>query len=184
MTSGLHTQQEAKRITYDPFISAYKKKYSIKEMGEIKLFIKIAVSRNRVQRTITLSQETYITEMVPKPDISYNVSLLCRFSSRPSPEAWRALVKDSSSCTTTQLSTGAQSCSSALPYLTENMGVSKKSEHFRRWQHFLRYLVTHNYTYMHLCRTTDMLANPLTKCCNRVEFQRFAKTVMNFQEAP
>ena len=33
---------------------------------------------------------------------------------------------------------------SALPYLTENMGVSKKSEHFRRWQHFLRYLVTHN----------------------------------------
>jgi hypothetical protein len=24
------------------------------------------------------------------------------------------------------------------------MGVSKKSEHFRRWQHFLRYLVTHN----------------------------------------
>ena len=142
------------------------------------------MSRNRVQRTITLSQETYITEMVPKPDISYNVSLLCRFSSRPSPEAWRALVKDSSSCTTTQLSTGAQSCSSALPYLTENMGVSKKSEHFRRWQHFLRYLVTHNYTYMHLCRTTDMLANPLTKCCNRVEFQRFAKTVMNFQEAP
>ena len=26
-----------------------------------------------------------------------------------------------------------------------NMGVSKKSEHFRCWQHFLRYLVTHNY---------------------------------------
>ena len=25
------------------------------------------------------------------------------------------------------------------------MGVSKKSEHFRRWQHSLRYLVTHNY---------------------------------------
>ena len=75
---------------------------------------------------------------------------------------------------------------SALPYLTENMGVSKKSEHFRRWQHFLRYLVTHNYTYiyMHLCRTTDMLANPLTKSCNKVEFHRFAKTVMNFREAP
>ena len=66
------------------------------------------------------------------------------------------------------------------------MGVSKKSEHFRRWQHFLRYLVTHNYTYiyMHLCRTTDMLANPLTKSCNKVEFHRFAKTVMNFREAP
>ena len=133
----------SKRTTYDPFISAYKKKYSIKEMGEIKLFIKIAVSRDRIKRTITLSQETYITEMVPKfvsnhllntislpkspcdlvgksdpyhdlvaqyarndytptkepylaaiasalyascmtrPDIAYNVSLLCRFSSKP-----------------------------------------------------------------------------------------------------
>ena len=34
----------SKRTTYDPFISAYKKKYSIKEMGEIKLFIKIAMT--------------------------------------------------------------------------------------------------------------------------------------------
>lgn len=307
MTSGLHTQQEAKRITYDPFISAYKKKYSIKEMGEIKLFIKIAVSRDRIKRTITLSQETYITEMVPKfvsnhllntislpkspcdrvgksdpyhelvaqyarndytptkepylaaiasalyascmtrPDIAYNVSLLCRFSSRPSPEAWRALVKvlqylyktrkrgityggplqlddrltrtkppidptlhnklmglhiysDASwktestyagfiimynnaaldwgskllkvmlSSSEAEIGAGCIAGkraiyvrnllgemlnlpsipiphiidNSALPYLTENMGVSKKSEHFRRWQHFLRYLVTHN----------------------------------------
>ena len=69
---------------------------------------------------------------------------------------------------------------SALPYLTENMGVTKKSEHFRRWQHFLRYLVTHNYIYIHLCRTTNMLANPLTKVCDKSEFHRFAKTVMNF----
>ena len=143
----------SKRTTYDPFISAYKKKYSIKEMGEIKLFIKIAVTRDRIKRTITLSQKTYVTEMVPnfvsnnllnpislpsspcdpvaksdpyhelvaqyarndytptkqpclaaiasalyaacmtRPDIAYNVSLLCRFSSRPSPEAWHALVK-------------------------------------------------------------------------------------------
>jgi hypothetical protein len=26
---------------------------------------------------------------------------------------------------------------SALPALTENMGVSRKTEHFRRWQHFI-----------------------------------------------
>ena len=142
-----------KDTTYDPFLTAYKKKYSIKEMGEIKLFIKIAVTRDRIKRTITLSQKTYVTEMVPnfvsnnllnpislpsspcdpvaksdpyhelvaqyarndytptkqpclaaiasalyaacmtRPDIAYNVSLLCRFSSRPSPEAWHALVK-------------------------------------------------------------------------------------------
>ena len=69
---------------------------------------------------------------------------------------------------------------SALPYLTENMGVTKKSEHFRRRQHFLRYLVTHNYIYIHLCRTNNMLANPLTKVCDKSEFHRFAKTVINF----
>jgi len=127
--------------------------FNVKPWPLIKLFIKIAVTRDRIKRTITLSQETYVTEMVPKfvsnhllnpislpsspcdpvaksdpyhelvaqyarndytptkqpclaaiasalyaacmtrPDIAYNVSLLCRFSSRPSPEAWHALVK-------------------------------------------------------------------------------------------
>lgn len=50
------------------------------------------------------------------------------------------------------------------------MGVTKKSERFRRWQHFVRYLVTHNYIYVHLCKTKDMLANPLTKTCDKSEF--------------
>ena len=68
---------------------------------------------------------------------------------------------------------------SALPYITENIGVTKKSEHFRRWQHFMRYLVNHNYTYIHLCKTADMLANPLTKTCNKSEFTSFAKACMN-----
>ena len=39
---------------------------------------------------------------------------------------------------------------SATPALTENNGVSKKTEHFRRWMHYLRYLVTHGFTYVHL----------------------------------
>ena len=59
----------SKLTTYDPFISAYKKKYSIKEMGEIKLFIKIAMTRDRIKRTITLSQETYITEIRDGPQV-------------------------------------------------------------------------------------------------------------------
>ena len=36
----------------------------------------------------------------------------------------------------------AQALYSTSPHW--NMGLSKKSEHFRRWQHFLRYFVTHN----------------------------------------
>ena len=50
---------------------------------------------------------------------------------------------------------------SALPSLTENLGSSKKTEHFRRWQLIMRYMVTHGYTYVHLCKTADMLADPM-----------------------
>ena len=52
---------------------------------------------------------------------------------------------------------------SASPPLTENLGVAKKSEHFRRWLHFMRHCVLHGYTYVHLCKTHEMLANALTK---------------------
>ena len=69
---------------------------------------------------------------------------------------------------------------SALPALTENMGVSKKSEHFRRWQHFLRYLVTHGYSYIHLVRTYEMHANALTKVDNKDAFFKFCKIAMNY----
>ena len=48
-----------------------------------------------------------------------------------------------------------------LPSLTENLGSSKKTEHFRRWQLIMRYMVTHGYTYVHLCKTADMLADPM-----------------------
>jgi hypothetical protein len=51
---------------------------------------------------------------------------------------------------------------SALPSLTENLGVSRKAEHYRRWQHFMRYLVTHGYSFAHLCGE-DMDADSLTK---------------------
>ena len=67
----------------------------------------------------------------------------------------------------------------ALPPLTENAGVSKRSEHFRRWQHFLRYLVTHGYSYLHLVRTHEMHANALTKVENLHAFDEFVKVAMN-----
>ena len=51
----------------------------------------------------------------------------------------------------------------AMPALTENMGVSKKTEHFARWMQYLRHLVTHGYMYIHLARTWEMLADPFTK---------------------
>ena len=41
------------------------------------------------------------------------------------------------------------------------LGSSKKTEHFRRWQLIMRYMVTHGCTYVHLCKTADMLADPM-----------------------
>jgi hypothetical protein len=68
---------------------------------------------------------------------------------------------------------------SALPALTENMGVSRKTEHFRRWQHFMRYAVTHGYVYTHLARTFEMHANALTKVENLEAFLKFVRIAMN-----
>jgi hypothetical protein len=68
---------------------------------------------------------------------------------------------------------------SALPALTENLGVSRKTEHFRRWLHFMRYAVLHGYVYVHLAKTTDMHANALTKVENLSAFLIFRKIAMN-----
>ena len=68
---------------------------------------------------------------------------------------------------------------SALPALTENVGVSKKTEHFTRWLHYLRHLVSIGACYMHLCRTHEMHANALTKVDNKGAFLAFRTITMN-----
>ena len=54
-----------------------------------------------------------------------------------------------------------------------------KGQHFRRWQQFLRYLVTHGYAYVHIVRTFEELANALTKIENRHAYITFRKIAMN-----
>ena len=68
---------------------------------------------------------------------------------------------------------------SATPPLTENLGVSKKTEHFRRWLQFMRYCVLHNYTYVHLCKTDDMIADSLTKVSSLHGYSTFVKVFFN-----
>ena len=67
----------------------------------------------------------------------------------------------------------------AVAPLTENLGVSRRNEHFRRWQNFARYLVTHGYSYMHHCRDPDMYADSLTKVTNLHKFITFQKVFFN-----
>ena len=68
---------------------------------------------------------------------------------------------------------------SALPPLSENLGVSRKTEHFRRWLHFMRYCVLHNYTYVHLTKSEHMLADSLTKVGGKYGYHSFLKAVFN-----
>ena len=71
---------------------------------------------------------------------------------------------------------------SATPPLTENLGVAKKTEHFRRWLHFMRYSVIHGYSYVHLCKTGDMYADAMTKVANKHAYLAFVKVFFNIRK--
>ena len=71
---------------------------------------------------------------------------------------------------------------SATPPLTENLGVAKKSEHYRRWLHFMRYCVIHGYSFIHLCSTHDMYADCMTKVANKHAYLTFAKVFFNIRK--
>ena len=68
---------------------------------------------------------------------------------------------------------------SATPPLTEKMGASRKTEHFRRWQHFMRYAVVHGHSYVHLCSTRDQLADGLTKVSNATQYLNMRAIMLN-----
>ena len=44
--------------------------------------------------------------------------------------------------------------------LCERVGVSKRTEHFQRWQHYCRYMARHHITKLHFVRTHEQLAEP------------------------
>ena len=68
---------------------------------------------------------------------------------------------------------------SALPALTENVGVSKKTEHFARWLHHLRHQVQSGLSFVHLCRTFDMRADGFTKVVAKDEMHTLIKLGCN-----
>ena len=68
---------------------------------------------------------------------------------------------------------------SAMPALTENVGVSKKTEHFARWLLHLRHQVQNGLAFVHLCRTFDMHADGFTKVIARDAFIKLLKLGCN-----
>ena len=63
--------------------------------------------------------------------------------------------------------------------MCEKMGVSKRSEHFMRWQHYCRYLVNHFILKMHFVRSHDQVADQLTKMGDKTSFLRSRQVMLN-----
>ncbi len=67
----------------------------------------------------------------------------------------------------------------AAKQLAERMGVSKRTEHYLRWQHYLRHLVTHRHLRLHYVRTYEQPADMLTKMVDSTTFLRARKILLN-----
>ena len=67
--------------------------------------------------------------------------------------------------------------------LCEKVGVSKKTEHFMRWQHYCRYLVKHFVIRLHFVRSHDQVADQLTKAGDKTGFLRTRRFLLNLEES-
>ena len=63
--------------------------------------------------------------------------------------------------------------------LCEKVGVSKRTEHFMRWQHYCRYLVKHFIVKMHFVRSHEQAADQLTKMGDKTSFLRSRRLMLN-----
>ena len=67
--------------------------------------------------------------------------------------------------------------------LCEKVGVSKKTEHFMRWQHYCRYLVKHFVTRLHFVRSHEQVADQLTKAGDKTGFLRTRRFLLNLEDS-
>lgn len=68
--------------------------------------------------------------------------------------------------------------------LCERVGVSKRTEHFQRWQHYCRYMARHHIiTKLHFVRTHEQLADQLTKMGDKTSFLRTRNVMLNLGKA-
>ena len=65
---------------------------------------------------------------------------------------------------------------SACEPLTKNMGVSKRTEHFLRWQHYLRWLVFNKYALVLWMSTDRLTGDMMTKVLEKNVFLKHKET--------
>jgi hypothetical protein len=73
---------------------------------------------------------------------------------------------------------------SATGELTKKMGATKRTEHFLRWQHYMRQLVNYNYAKVFLVRDQDQRADIATKVVNLTKFAVMVREITGNSEGP
>jgi hypothetical protein len=66
---------------------------------------------------------------------------------------------------------------SATSELTRKMGATKRTEHFLRWQHYMRQLVNHDYAKVFLVKDADQRADIATKMINLTKFAKMVREI-------
>ena len=66
---------------------------------------------------------------------------------------------------------------SATEQLTRKNAATKKTEHFLRWQHYMRYLVNHSHTKVFFVRDENQLADAATKMVNLTKFAKSVRVI-------
>ena len=61
--------------------------------------------------------------------------------------------------------------------LSKKLGVQSRTAHFLRWQHYLRWLVLHQYVDLYFTATKEQLADMLTKILDVSTFLMFCKQI-------
>ena len=66
---------------------------------------------------------------------------------------------------------------SATEQLTRKNAATKKTEHFLRWQHYMRYLVNHKHAKVYFVRDEEQLADAATKMINLTKFAKSVRMI-------
>ena len=66
---------------------------------------------------------------------------------------------------------------SAAQDLTKKMSATKRTEHFLRWQNYMRWLVNYNHAKVFLVRDADQRADIATKMINLTKFAKMVREI-------
>ena len=68
---------------------------------------------------------------------------------------------------------------SAVEDLSKKLGASKRTEHFLRWFHHFRWMVLHNYAFVHSISDAEQSLDICTKAVNSCKWTSCSRDMLN-----